>query len=97
MTKSDEPLPSLDGLQRKIDQTRPESDKTPPSDTPPGALGNAMRLGTDLLAGVGVGGVLGYFLDRWLGTSPVCFIVFFFLGFAAGVRNILRNSDKIDG
>jgi ATP synthase protein I len=34
--------------------------------------------------------MLGWLLDRWLGTSPGGLIVFVLLGFAAGVLNVMR-------
>jgi ATP synthase protein I len=33
---------------------------------------------------------LGFALDRWLGTWPWLFLVFFVLGAAAGVLNVYR-------
>jgi ATP synthase protein I len=42
------------------------------------------------VAGVLVGAVIGYMLDRWLGLSPWGFIVFVLLGFAAGILNLMR-------
>ena len=36
------------------------------------------------------GGILGWLLDKWLGTRPWLMLVFMFLGFAVGVRNVLR-------
>lgn len=58
---------------------------------PPGAsMGLAWRISSDLLAGVAVGGFAGWALDQWLGTWPILFVVFFFLGTAAGFRNVIR-------
>jgi ATP synthase protein I len=37
-----------------------------------------------------VGAALGFGLDRWLGTFPWLFLVFFVVGGAAGVLNIYR-------
>ncbi|MFW0777106.1 MAG: AtpZ/AtpI family protein [Rickettsiales bacterium] len=95
MNEDNKPLPSLEDLQRKIDEIAPKSDDEQSSGS--GAnIGKAMKLGTELLAGVGVGGILGYYIDLWLDTLPLFFILFFFLGFAAGVKNILRTVDKTD-
>lgn len=96
MTESKDPLPTLDELQRKIDEAKAltGNEKHDGSAVPPQDQRNAMRLGTDLLSGVAVGGVIGYLLDRHFETSPVLFILFFLLGFAAGVRNILRGVKK---
>lgn len=86
---------SLDELRQKIEAASPESTESSEDASTRSGIAKAMRLGTDLLAGVGVGGVIGYFLDDALGTSPLCLILFFFLGFAAGVRNILRNAANV--
>jgi len=32
----------------------------------------------------------GYHLDKWLDTTPIFFIIFFFLGVAAGALNIYK-------
>jgi ATP synthase protein I len=39
-----------------------------------------------LVVGVGI----GWALDRWLGTWPWLFLVFFVMGSAAGVLNVYR-------
>lgn len=44
-----------------------------------------------------VGGLIGWFLDRWLGTVPLFTIVFVFVGVASGVRNALRLTKPRDG
>lgn len=63
------------------------------SSAPPAQdMGKAMRMGIELVAGVAVGAVAGFFLDRWLGTMPLFFILLFFLGAAAGFRNMLRDA-----
>ena len=37
------------------------------------------------------GALIGYALDRWLETWPICFLVMFFLGAAAGMLNAYRH------
>ena len=54
-----------------------------------------LRMASELVAAIIVGGLVGYFLDRWLGTKPWLFLVFFFVGFAAGVINVLRAYNKV--
>ena len=54
-----------------------------------------------LIAGVLVGAVIGWGIDRLFSTSPWGLIVFFLLGFTAGVINVMRaagvaNSDASD-
>ena len=48
------------------------------------------RSAIELVAGVIGGGLIGYGLDRWLETWPILFVVFFFLGAAAGTLNAYR-------
>jgi ATP synthase protein I len=60
-------------------------------------LARGLRLSTELVAGVLVGAFIGWALDRWLGISPWGLIVFLLLGFAAGVRNVVRAVNTGDG
>ncbi|HMF21734.1 MAG TPA: AtpZ/AtpI family protein [Pseudolabrys sp.] len=53
------------------------------------------RLSTELVAGVIVGAMIGWFLDRWLRISPWGLIVFLLLGFAAGVLNVMRAAGVV--
>ena len=55
-----------------------------------GGLGAALRIGVDLVAAVGVGVGIGLLLDYWLETKPWFLIVFFLLGAAAGLVNVMR-------
>lgn len=57
---------------------------------PTEALALASRMATEIVAGVVVGGGIGWLLDGWLGTTPLLMIVFFFLGAGAGMMNIWR-------
>ena len=44
-----------------------------------------------------VGGLLGWFIDRQAGTGPWGLIVLLLLGFATGLRSVLRQQKKFDG
>jgi len=48
------------------------------------------------VAGVLVGAVLGWLIDRWLGTSPWGLMLLLLLGFAAGVLNVMRAAGVVD-
>ncbi|OCW55565.1 AtpZ/AtpI family protein [Hoeflea olei] len=55
----------------------------------------AVKLSSEFIAGVIVGAVLGYGIDRLAGTTPWGLIVFLILGFCAGVLNILRSTGAV--
>ena len=40
-------------------------------------MGNAFKLGTELVAAVVVGTIIGFILDSWFGTKPWLIIIFF--------------------
>jgi ATP synthase protein I len=70
---------------------RPSENVTGPRQgSDPSAMARGFRLSTELVAGVLVGAMIGWLLDRWLGISPWGLIVFLLLGFAAGVLNVMR-------
>jgi len=54
-----------------------------------------MRMAAELVAAVIVGGLIGFGLDRWLGSTPWLFLLFFVLGFVAGVLNVLRAYERM--
>jgi ATP synthase protein I len=54
-----------------------------------------MRMAAELVAAVIVGGVIGWGLDWVLGSRPWLFLVFFLLGFAAGVLNVMRAYERM--
>lgn len=56
--------------------------------------GIGFRIVSELVAGVVVGCVLGYALDQWLDSSPLGFIIFFLLGSAAGILNVIRYVNR---
>jgi ATP synthase protein I len=51
----------------------------------------AMELPFTLVGAVVFGGLLGYFLDKWLHTAPWLLVVFGGLGFVAGIREVIRR------
>ena len=58
-------------------------------------MGNAFKLGTELVAAVGVGTIIGFILDSWFGTKPWLIIIFFFLGAAAGMLNVIKTANRM--
>ena len=58
-------------------------------------MGNAFKLGTELVAAVAVGTIIGFILDSWFDTKPWLIIIFFFLGAAAGMLNVIRTAKRM--
>ena len=62
------------------------------------ALALVTGLGLAMVASLGVCGVLGYFVDKWLSSTPVFLIVGILLGVVVGVlqayKMIVKNIDK---
>ncbi|MEM8771885.1 MAG: AtpZ/AtpI family protein [Pseudomonadota bacterium] len=81
----------LDAFSDRLDRVRADHDPEEKSEGGGAAWGNALRLSTELIAGLFVGILLGYGLDRWLGTSPWLLLAGIGIGFAAGLRNISRS------
>ncbi|MHA1565444.1 MAG: AtpZ/AtpI family protein [Alphaproteobacteria bacterium] len=99
MARDDRP-PPLEDLDARLKAARSRQadmwdDKG--EDRKTGEMAPALRVGTDLVAGVAVGTFIGWALDRWLGTQPWLMIVFFMLGAAAGFYNIFRSAQKFAG
>ena len=91
--------PDPEGDRRRIDELdeRLKKARGPAKDEPKLDLrvshrqtGVAYRVMVDMIAGLLVGGVLGYGLDRWMGWAPYSLVVGLLLGFAAGVNNAWR-------
>jgi ATP synthase protein I len=74
---------------------RPEPEKETATSRP-SDMGVALRLSSELVAGVLVGAGIGWGFDRLFGTSPIGLIIFLGLGTVAGVRNVLRATREFD-
>ncbi len=58
-------------------------------------MGSAFRLGTELVAAVAVGTIIGFILDNWFDTKPWFIIKFFFICVIAGILNFIRVANKM--
>ena len=58
-------------------------------------MGNAFKLGTELVAAVVVGTIIGFLLDTLFDTKPWLIIIFFFLGAIAGMLNVIRTAKRM--
>lgn len=86
------PLKGLDAKLKKARETsrhgRPDEPQSEKANPKAYALG--MRVALEMIAAFIGGGAIGWFLDRWLGTSPWMLVLWIALGFAAGIRSAYR-------
>ena len=88
--------PKLSALEERLSQARKKAEPEPERDTAnASAMGVAFKMGIELVAGVGVGVLIGLTLDKWLATPPVFLFVFLILGFVAGLRNVVREAKRM--
>ena len=79
----------------KIAKSKIKKQSLPSSEKRGSFMGNAFKLGTELVAAVGVGTIIGFILDNWFDTKPWLIIIFFFLGAAAGILNVIRAANRM--
>ena len=79
----------------KIAKAKIKKDDLSDSEKRGSFMGNAFKLGTELVAAVAVGTIIGFILDSWFDTKPWLIIIFFFLGAAAGMLNVIRTANRM--
>ncbi|QYU67780.1 AtpZ/AtpI family protein [Leptolyngbya sp. 15MV] len=83
-----------DGFEQRLRQARTRQGMDPApakiQGLPQGNWGIGFRAGVEVVSALVVGIVIGLLLDRWLGTWPWLFLLFFVFGSAAGVLNVYR-------
>jgi ATP synthase protein I len=86
--------PSLEDLDARLRRAEERASPVRSGDAGDGSetsgVGFAFRVGLEMVTALAVGVGIGWLLDRWLGTAPWFFVVFFFLGAAAGILNVWR-------
>jgi len=84
-----------DEIDARLKAARAASPKPSPNPGPSNVMsqrqtGVAYRILVDMIAGLLVGGFLGYWLDRWLGWAPYALVTGLIVGFGAGANNAWR-------
>ena len=85
----------LDQLGKKLDDATEQSSGAQPKSGGSG-LGIAMRMGSEFVVAVLIGGAMGWGLDQWLGSTPFLMFLFIMFGFAAGTLNIIRVGKELE-
>jgi ATP synthase protein I len=79
----DEKLTSIQ--QDKAKKLKPEAE----------GINSGARAGMELVTSIIAGTLIGYGLDRWLGTKPWMLILFLFLGVGTGFWSVYRISNNL--
>ncbi|GJM03322.1 MAG: hypothetical protein DHS20C08_18230 [Rhodomicrobium sp.] len=93
------PLPDEAALEARYQQLKDKMEASAKAsgaddDGKGGAMGRAMRMGSEFVVAVLVGTFIGWQLDKWLDTKPWLLILFLLFGFGAGMRNVLQLASK---
>jgi len=90
---------SPEDLKKRLEEARRKQAEKPksiadklPAHVPAKEMNYVARILIELTVAVGVSVFLGYWLDKWLETTPLFLIIMFFLGSIAGFVNIYRIS-----
>ncbi len=61
----------------------------------PSPIGTAFKLSTELVSAVAIGTIIGFILDKTFDTKPWLILLFFFVGVAAGIINVVRSAKNM--
>ncbi len=85
----------LEQLDQRIKAVKGTTEERPKIEEHHSQAQLAWRMVIELVAGLGIGFAMGYGLDALFGTLPVFLVLFTLLGFAAGVRTMLRSAEEV--
>ncbi len=79
----------------KIAKSKYKNKNQSNKDNEKSSFGKAFQLSTELVSAVLVATIIGFILDNWFDTKPWLIIIFFFIGVAAGIMNVIRSAKKM--
>jgi len=79
----------------KIAKNKAKLHKVSKSQQTGSGMGTAFKMSTELVSAVAVGTIIGFILDNWFGTKPWLILIFFFVGVAAGIMNVVKTAKKM--
>ena len=85
----------LEALEAKLAEKRAPVETKRHQDEHHSQVHAGWRMVIELVAGLGIGFGMGYGLDAVFGTLPIFLIVFTLLGFAAGVKTMMRTASEM--
>ena len=79
----------------KIAKSKYKNKNQSEKDNQKSSFGKAFQLSTELVSAVLVATIIGFILDNWFDTKPWLIIIFFFIGVAAGIMNVVRSAKRM--
>ena len=93
---ADTPDPDrLKELEQRIEAAKKSREPTPPGPNKYDVQSLGWRMVLELVIGIVIGCFIGYGIDVLFGTLPLFLVIFALLGFAAGVRTMMRSADEM--
>lgn len=94
MTEAEEKA-RLDALEERIAALKAKDQSGPKLEEHYSQAHVGWRMVTELVAGLLIGFGIGFGLDKLFGTLPILLVIFTLLGFAAGVRVMLKTAQDV--
>ena len=79
----------------KIAKNKAKSKYSEEKEPSKSGMGHAFKMSTELVAAVAVGTIIGFILDNWFGTKPWLILIFFLVGVATGIMNVVKSAKKM--
>jgi ATP synthase protein I len=86
---------TLKELDARIKDAKGRQEPPPPKEEHYSQAQQGWRMVIELVSGVLIGAAIGYGLDSLFGTLPLFLVAFTLLGFAAGVRTMMRTATEL--
>src|SRR5690349_20564826 len=87
----------LESLDERLDRLQEEEAKRTAKRQPDTSYQAGQRVLSNLIGAPAGGFVIGFVLDKWLGTQPWLLLIMLFLGFVGGFMNVMRISKSSTG
>ncbi|MGH1368180.1 MAG: AtpZ/AtpI family protein [Maritimibacter sp.] len=91
----DLPKDRLQALEERINQAKGVEDEAHHMKKDYSQANHAWRMVIELVAGLGIGFLLGYGLDILFGTLPIFLVIFTLLGLAAGIKTMMASAQEL--
>jgi len=82
-------------LEARIEALKAKDAPKPHQDEHYSQAQHAWRMVIELVAGIAIGFGIGFGLDSLFGTIPIFLVLFTLLGFAAGVKTMMRSAEEL--